>query len=235
MLAGSLNTSRTAALGRVYFADASHTNASVQELAESNFRTAAEYVLDHYAELPLNRQTAIALNRMLTAGLVPEDIRGNPDYHRDSRSYYESLENDAAALGRADPLALAEEVHFNVSRLDSFPDGNGRTARLMTDLALLQHGLPPAFYTDMRDYFSRGNHRAKVSRAARSVYFREAVDRGRRALVDPEYLAAEARRARTLDADFVAAHTSDEGHSGKPAVPRSQLPPSARKLSPKPN
>jgi hypothetical protein len=222
MLAGSLNTSRTAVMGRRYFADPGHTNATVQQLAEDNYRKAAEYVLDHYADLPLNRATSVKLNMMLTEGLVPEDIRGNPDYHRDTRPFYEWMANDAEAKGREDPLELAQYLHFNLSRLDSFPDGNGRNARLMADLALLKHGLPPAFYTDMKDYFARGNHRAKVSPEVRRAYFRDAVERGRRALNDPAFLAAEARRAQTLDDDFVEGQTKDDGHTGKPAVPRWQ-------------
>jgi len=42
------------------------------------------------------------------------------------------------------PVLLSAEAHYRLVSIHPFIDGNGRTARLLMNLILLQHGLPPA-------------------------------------------------------------------------------------------
>jgi Fic family protein len=45
---------------------------------------------------------------------------------------------------RKHPVQLAAEAHYRLVTIHPFIDGNGRTARLLMNLILLQHGYPPA-------------------------------------------------------------------------------------------
>ena len=211
------NTSRTTAVGRKYFT-ADKTNAQVQDRAKENFKKAAAFVLNNFGALDLNLETTIALNKILTEGLVPEKVRGNPNFHRDSDKFYRLLPGDLERL-KDDPVGLAEFLHNRISRLDSFPDGNGRTARLMADIALLKAGLAPAFYTSMEDYFARGNHRTKKQNEELRAYFEEVVARGQKVMANPKLLN-ELDGAKGLDDAFVRKVTSDPGHSGLPTQSR---------------
>ncbi|NIK15884.1 Fic family protein [Saccharococcus thermophilus] len=53
------------------------------------------------------------------------------------------------------PVELAARFHFQLVSIHPFADGNGRTARLVMNLILMQHGYPPAIVkTDSRlDYY----------------------------------------------------------------------------------
>jgi Fic family protein len=43
-----------------------------------------------------------------------------------------------------DPIILAAQVHYRFVTIHPFIDGNGRTARLLMNLILIQNGYPPA-------------------------------------------------------------------------------------------
>jgi hypothetical protein len=192
MVEGSLEVSRTKVEGRRFLASPSLRERQIARTAERNFREAARFVVDNADRLQLNRDTAIAINRLVTRGLVPEGDRGNHLYRPvsgyssvtddfvggDVERFYRWLASAGTAAGPRDPVLLAERIHHNMSALDSFPDGNGRTARIMADLALLKHGRAPALYTHMADYFVRGSPRAPGPRADRLAYFREIAARG---------------------------------------------------------
>ncbi|KAI0710808.1 fido domain-containing protein [Earliella scabrosa] len=51
----------------------------------------------------------------------------------------------AVRLGRADPtaFALAAWIHYNLSIIHPFTDGNGRVIRVISSLPLLRAGFPP--------------------------------------------------------------------------------------------
>ena len=46
--------------------------------------------------------------------------------------------------GNMHPVELAAEAHYRLVTIHPFSDGNGRTARLLMNLVLIQHGYPPA-------------------------------------------------------------------------------------------
>jgi Fic family protein len=53
------------------------------------------------------------------------------------------------------PIRTAAFIHHELSRIHPFVDGNGRVARLLTNLYLMQHGYPPLIVkkTDRRRYY----------------------------------------------------------------------------------
>jgi Fic family protein len=52
-------------------------------------------------------------------------------------------------------VELAAWVHYKIAHIHPFIDGNGRTARLLMNLILLQHGYPPAviLHIDRKKYY----------------------------------------------------------------------------------
>ena len=52
-----------------------------------------------------------------------------------------------AGPGEAHPVVFAAEMHLDLVRIHPFADGNGRTARLLTNLILIRDGYPPAMYS----------------------------------------------------------------------------------------
>lgn len=204
MLDGSLNVSRTKVLSRRFMAPKSMGKDQISKIAEDNFKIAAEYVLLNYENLPLNLETAVFLNRILTKGLVAENIRGKYNYRptvkkeemdafigTTAEDFYVHWLNSSVAqtMLHTSPLKLAEIVHNTIICLDSFPDGNGRLSRLLADLVLLKGKLAPAYYTSMKDYFARGTPHAGVHREPRQEYFYEITRKGFSTVVYQEALA----------------------------------------------
>lgn len=54
--------------------------------------------------------------------------------------------------GETHPVLLAAEFHYRFVRIHPFDDGNGRMARLLMNLILMQHGLPPAVIQSDREH-----------------------------------------------------------------------------------
>lgn len=75
------------------------------------------------------------------------------------------------------PLVAAGRLHGKFVTIHPFENGNGRTVRLLTSLAVMQHGYPPALYTvqDRVEYLSAteqanfGQYDALVAITARAV------------------------------------------------------------------
>jgi hypothetical protein len=51
---------------------------------------------------------------------------------------------DMNAMAGSHPVEIAAEAHYRLVTIHPFIDGNGRTARLLMNLILLQNGYPPA-------------------------------------------------------------------------------------------
>ena len=54
------------------------------------------------------------------------------------------------------PVHIAAEAHYRLVSIHPFVDGNGRTARLLMNLLLMQEGYPPAIIRpeDRHDYIT---------------------------------------------------------------------------------
>ena len=77
-----------------------------------------------------------------------------------TRDFRRDLERSAYPL----PLFLAES-HWSFIRIHPFDDGNGRTARLLTNYALLRNNLPPiVIKSDDRDRYIAGLQNADLGR-----------------------------------------------------------------------
>ncbi len=201
ILDGSLNVSRTKVLSRRFMAPESLKEQQISELAEVNFKRAAEYMLENFEHLEVNLATAEVLNKIITKGLVRDAVLGKYDYRPSTvyaheidsphirgfpAGFYPWLESAATqTMIKKYPVEMAETLHNDMMALDSFPDGNGRTSRLLADLVLIKSGLAPAYYTPMKDYFARGTVRANVAREVRKAYFQEIVERGQAAMESP--------------------------------------------------
>jgi hypothetical protein len=159
--------------------------------AASNYMRAAAYVVDNADMLPLSRETADTLNRMVNEGLLPENVPDQQALYRvrrrSAKRFLKWLESPKGErLGQRNPVALAERIHDNLSYFDAYLEGNGRTARLLADLALVKYGRAPALHTDIMDYFAHGSPNGPTAgangRRARARYFQERADSGAAAI-----------------------------------------------------
>ncbi len=195
IFSGSSNVSRTISKGRRFIAPETVVDSDISKIAEMNFELAVKFIIENLDDLEINKETARELNKILTNKLVADNIRGDLSfrtggsyvYLSDSfvsgnpETFYEWLESDSAIqLFKSDPVSFAEKIHHNLVALDSFPDGNGRLSRLFSDFALMKAGYAPALYSNMVDYFKRGNARSEVTRQDKAKYYYEIVEKGQK-------------------------------------------------------
>ena len=118
----------------------------------------------------LTEDTVLELHRRLMQGILGDDAgfyRQIPVYIRGSRHVPPNAVKvpdlmSAWAVsytrgpGDQDPVAFAAQAHIDLAGIHPFPDGNGRTCRLVVNALLLQNGYPPALYslTARRAYLS---------------------------------------------------------------------------------
>lgn len=183
MLVGLKNTSRSVSFSPLSFLGIGH-----HKKVTENFKKTALFVLKHRQDLGLDLETAVKFNEMLTQGIVDPryigDVSFRPHsktrlkakpFHLYPQAFYHWLETpEAQRLFETDPIRLAEMAHHTISALDSFPDGNGRLARIFADLILLKAGLHPAYYPTRAEYFtwnaaSRATREQQLSRYIESV------------------------------------------------------------------
>ncbi len=78
---------------------------------------------------------------------IPVRISGSAVIMPNPRKVPELMQDFLAWLGAKHdlhPVALAGEAHYRLVSIHPFTDGNGRTARLLMNLMLMQQGYPPA-------------------------------------------------------------------------------------------
>jgi Fic family protein len=79
---------------------------------------------------------------------VPVRISGSmvvlPNHMKVARLMAEFVTNTLQRADKYHPIALATLAHYELVTIHPFADGNGRTARLLMNLILMQNGYPPA-------------------------------------------------------------------------------------------
>jgi prophage maintenance system killer protein len=146
---------------------AENPHADVAHLAETNWRAADTKVREWVKSgEPLTTDRILELNRTLGDGLpnngfAPGEIRTEAIFHGGiDLMYVPPGQVDAAmadfatwfnaANAQVPPnsaIELAADAYQRLVSIHPFNDGNGRTARLVMDWVLEQHGLPPATLT----------------------------------------------------------------------------------------
>lgn len=164
--------------------------ARVRRITERNFRRTAKWVLANAHELPLSAATAREINQRLRDGMVGEEEDRQPDL-----ASWQFLDTAKAERQlRRDPVGLAERIHTETQGFnEAFFDANGRTARLMADLALIKAGRAPALYPELGEYARTASpllfgwsQRERIQRN-----FPALVERGERRLTELRAAAAE--------------------------------------------
>lgn len=109
--------------------------------------------------------------RILGASHIPPDPIKIPKLMKGCVSWYEDQ------MKRLHPVVLSSLLHHKMVHIHPFSDGNGRCARLLMNLVLMQHGYPPAVIlkVDRRKYYrclqqaDRERYEVYLNFAARAV------------------------------------------------------------------
>ncbi|MDA8345401.1 MAG: Fic family protein [Thermaerobacter sp.] len=110
---------------------------------------------------PVTDRSILAMHRIIMAGILKEEAgfyRRQPVYIRGAShlppnwvKVPELMEDLSSRLeaspGGEHPVVFAATAHLELVRIHPFVDGNGRTARLLTNLLLMRSGYPPAMYS----------------------------------------------------------------------------------------
>jgi Fic-DOC domain mobile mystery protein B len=83
---------------------------------------------------------------------------------QNTRAQYEASDKSSASLDE-----IATRFHHELVRIHPWPNGNGRHARLATDLLLAQWGRPSFTWGSEADLTKEGEARASYTRALRSA------------------------------------------------------------------
>ncbi len=166
-------------------------------------------------ETPVTEQTVYEMHRIIMSGILKEEagfLRREPVYIVGSTHVppnwvkLPDLMTDFSgwlSQGPAEshPVVFATRAHLELARIHPFVDGNGRTARLLTNLLLMRQGYPPALYESER--------RAEYIQA-----IREADDGG----PDP-FIACTARAVEVMEDRYLALIRMDrEAHLADPEL-----------------
>lgn len=83
---------------------------------------------------------------------------------------------DLERNGQFTPLEKAAYLHFHLVRIHPFPDANGRTSRMVQNIHLVTHSLPPAIiHHGERSFYNRlleeavGGHRERTAQEQNGV------------------------------------------------------------------
>lgn len=110
------------------------------------------------ASSELSEQDVLEIHRTILHGIddnnagryrvVPVRISGSmvvlPNYVKVPRLMESFIQQTLKPEADMHPIALATLAHYELVTIHPFADGNGRTARLLMNLILMQHGYPPA-------------------------------------------------------------------------------------------
>lgn len=98
---------------------------------------------------------------------VPVRISGSlvvlPNYMKVPRLMTDFVNQVLANPQGLHPVAVATQAHYELVTIHPFADGNGRTARLLMNLVLMQHGYPPAIISlRQRERYIRSLEQAQL-------------------------------------------------------------------------
>lgn len=128
-------------------------------LEATNHAAAYDWVLGLIKKKPhqIDERTILEIHRLVLRGIhdeaagqyrhVPVRIAGSAVILPNAAKVPLFMRDLSAWLGskpRIHPVELAAEAHYRLVTIHPFTDGNGRTARLLMNLVLMQAGYPPA-------------------------------------------------------------------------------------------
>jgi len=118
------------------------------------------------SKTPLTQETIQRLHEVVTKGLLLDAgkyrtttvrIVGSPTTPPDASKIVSLMETllQKIQTEMGHPVCTAAFLHHEFVRIHPFIDGNGRVARLLTNLYLMQHGYPPIIVkkTDRKTYY----------------------------------------------------------------------------------
>lgn len=113
---------------------------SLQEIYESvNHQKAYHYVKDCITKgLPLDETIIKEIHAKLMENIIIGGIYRNEMY-KQVKNFYSDLQWKANEINE---IELAAWTHAEFVRIHPFPDGNGRTSRLIMNYQLMAHGFP---------------------------------------------------------------------------------------------
>lgn len=119
-----------------------------QELSENDILDIHNLILQSIDNLNAGRYRRVSV-RIAGSTVVMPNWAKVPDL---MNAFYEWLQHDSISH----PVLLAADAHYTFVSIHPFIDGNGRTARLLMNLLLLQQGYPPALIRkeDRRQYIN---------------------------------------------------------------------------------
>jgi len=150
-----------------------------EHLEAHNHAKALDYVngLVGQTVSEFTEQTILAIHQLILHGIddnnagryrsVPVRISGSlvvlPNHVKVPRLMSEFVENLCEQANTLHPVALASLAHYELVTIHPFADGNGRTARLLMNLLLMQAGYPPAIISKrQRDRYIKSLEQAQL-------------------------------------------------------------------------
>jgi Fic family protein len=146
-------------------------NTTRKDITEETILDLHRIILQKMDDTNAGRYRTVSV-RIAGSSLVMPNAKKVPDLMEDYISWLQKNE--------AQPLTLAADAHFKLVSIHPFVDGNGRTARLLMNLILMQAGYPPAIIRkeDRQQYIQsieNGQLGGSLSQYYTLIY--EAVDR----------------------------------------------------------
>ncbi|MDX2205480.1 MAG: Fic family protein [Hyphomicrobiaceae bacterium] len=147
----------------------------------ARYRNALYAAVDTMKGLPLSARIAVETCRMVTG--IDLDVRRTPgttlsntftgeviytppEGEQRLRGLLRNWEQFANTSGDIDPLVRMAVLHYQFEAIHPFPDGNGRTGRILNILSLIQDGLLdlPTLYLSRHILKTRGAYYSLLSR-----------------------------------------------------------------------
>lgn len=133
-----------------------------EHLEVLNVREALNWLTDFVQNKDsITDRTVLDIHHIIMEGILKEDAgryRRDPVYIRGAwhvppnwikiPRLMDDLSNEIAKGPEGEhPIVFASQAHVKLVQIHPFIDGNGRTARLLTSILLMQQGYPAAMYT----------------------------------------------------------------------------------------